>query len=137
VSGTAYSEVLTATATGGLLPGVYSVQEIMTSVSGDKYLAAETQVEVEPNIATATAGSMQSWYEKTLAVLQSSISGQVSADVQMYVIGTRTVAKIPLPEKLKLMSWCESKIAAFKNKGGFGAEVQVQFTQTQVPWVQR
>jgi len=132
VSGTAYSVVLSSTATAPLLPGIYSVQELMAK-GGETYLAGEARVEVEPNITTATAGSMQSWYEKTLAVLQASISGSVTADIQAYTIGTRTVSKIPLKEKMALMSWCESKIAASKRPGSFGAEVQVQFTGTTPP----
>lgn len=127
VDGQGFLVTLTAAQTATLTAGVYTVGEVVTDGT-DTYTASSTTITVLPNFATATAGSFQSWAEKTLAVIESVLSGRITDDIMSYQIGNRMVTKIPVDELMKYRTQLKAEVAAKKTGGGsFGAEVRVQY----------
>lgn len=125
-SGSSFSVVLSTTDTGSLAAGTYTVREIATK-SGESYVASSSVLVVEQNIASAAAGDMQSWEEKTLVVVEAALSGRLTSDMESYQIAGRMVTKIPIRDLLKIRGELIAAIRAQRSPGTFGSEVKIYF----------
>lgn len=129
-TGRAFLVTLTSTITAALGAGNYQWREVVTK-SGESYIAASGVVTVAADIMTASAGSMQAWEEKALAVVEAALLGRLNADQQSFQIAGRAVTKIPIAELLEIRAKLRGSIAAQSLSGQFGREVRVQFTGTE------
>jgi hypothetical protein len=119
----------TAAATAGLCAGVYQYVERVT----DGTIVKDVErgiVTVTPNLETAGDGDLQSWDEKTLAVIEAKLQGRLGAGIDEYVIGSRQVKYIPSLELMKLRDKLVARIEAKKTPGQAGRSVEVRFRPT-------
>lgn len=127
-NGDSFDVVLPASLTAPLLPGSYIWSERVTK-AGEEYTAADGMVVVNPNIATAGAGDLQSWEEKTLAIVRAAIAGSVESRILEYQIHSRAVKYHSLEELRKLESELSSKVAR-KKSGRWSMPIEVRFPPT-------
>lgn len=125
-SGADHAITIPAAVTEKLLPGIYRWQELV-SKSGDKFVLASGAVQVTANMAMAGAGDMQSWEEKTLAVVEAALSGRLTTDMESYQIAGRAVTKIAVADLMKLRNQLKITVAQ-QRSGGFGTPVAFAFT---------
>lgn len=127
-SGTRYTATLTAANSAALTAGLYTW--IARAAKGtDAVTVAEGRCTVARNVATAVAGDLQTWAEKTLAVVEAVLSGQITDGIADYRIGEREVTKIPLDELFALRNRLRLEVAAERSGGAFGAPVRVAFAR--------
>jgi hypothetical protein len=115
--------------TASLTPGAYRYAERVTNGS-EVYdmVGDELVVQIEPNLATAPAGSFLTHAEKTLSVIEAALSGRLTADLESYQIAGRQVTKIPIKELRELRGWYAAEVARAQNPGTLGTPTfQVQF----------
>ena len=120
---------LLAATTAAAIAGVYQWAEVATKGTQVVPVASGT-VMITPNIMTATAGTMQAWCEKTLALVEASIAGNTTDDVQGYTIQGRSLSRYSLIEKVRLRSLLKSELASLKRGGKFSTTVNFMFTGT-------
>lgn len=114
-AGDAYDVTITAVQTAALLPGTYTWLERVENAGPTlKHDVGRGSVTVLPDVAAATAGSLQSWEERTLTVVELAISGQLTSGMASYQIHGRAVSKIPMEDLLKLRNQLKAAIAARK-----------------------
>jgi len=128
-NGAAFDFTITAAVSGALLPGNYQWQVLATKGGVGTFVADSGTVEVTPNIATATAGSMQSWAAATLPLVEAAIAGQVTANVASYQIGNRSLVKLSIDELLKLRAYCETILQSERDPGAFLQTGSFRFTE--------
>lgn len=136
VSGSKYDVVFTAANTAAILPGRYVWQAI--AVSGtEKHVARPMAYQPErqgvltvlANIATATAGTLQTHAEKTLAVIETEIYNRMNsqASIEAYAIAGRQVSKIPIDKLLRMRSAYQAMVRRERNPGTIGTDIAVIF----------
>jgi hypothetical protein len=128
-SGTAFTFTITAAAGANLVAGNYSWQVIAVNATLGTFIADYGVVEVTPNITTATAGSLLTWAQRTLPLVEAALAGQVTENVASYQIGNRSLVKLSIDELLKLRAYCETVIAQEKNPGTFLQSGDFTFTE--------
>jgi hypothetical protein len=128
-NGSAFDVTLSATASGKLQAGNYQWQVLVTK-SGETYLAAAGVLEVLPNIASAKAGDLQTWEERTLQVVEAVLEDRLPADQQAYQIAGRAVTKMPIAELMNLRAALKNAVRAQKAPGSFMTPVRVGFSGT-------
>jgi len=114
-----------------LTPGPYRYAErLSNSVTGEVFdiRGDELVIVIEPDAASSAAGTFQTFEEKTLAVLEAAISGNLSGGVQSYQIAGRAVAKYQLPELMKLRGMFRAAVWRQQNPGNLGQPYKVEFT---------
>lgn len=91
-----------------LSPGTYQWQ-VRVYKSPDEYVAVKGVLIVQPNLegAAANAGSFA---EKMVAILQTAISGRLTADMQQYQIAGRAVVKIPIGELHDRLAYWQNEV---------------------------
>lgn len=121
-----WTVTLSATASAALVAGQYTwalratddgvgaAQQVVTLSSG--------RVTVTPDVLGAAAGELQSWAEKTLAVLEASLAGDMSDSVQLYMIGDQQVQKYSLNDRLRLRDRLRAEVA--QARGEFGTAIR-------------
>lgn len=127
-NGPDHDVTLTATQTAALAAGVYTWVERVVKGT-EKYDVARAVVTVLADLAAATAGSLQSFEEKTLAVLEAAISGQLTDRVRSYQIFGRAVEKIPMDELRSLRNEFLAAVQQQKT-GKVGRTLLGRFTGT-------
>lgn len=105
-----------ATTVHPFLPGLYRWSE-RVSKAGEVREVGSGVVDIEPNLAEATDGSLQSFFEEAIPILQAHIRGRLTAGLQSYSIGGRAVSKIPIGEATKLLESFEASLRRLKNPG--------------------
>ena len=125
-SGADYVVTLTAAATAPLHAGLYVFEERVTK-GAEVYTVASGNVTVTANLATAGAGDLQSWDEKTLAVVEAALAGRLTSDLESYQIAGRAVTKIPIKDLLELRNQLSARVARMKNNGGIGRRHLARF----------
>lgn len=125
-----------ASDTAAVLPGRYAYQAIAV-LALEKHVARpvafqpERQgvIEVLANIATATAGSLQTHAEKTLKALETEIYNRVNnmASIEAYAIAGRQVSKIPMKELVRLRGIYQAMVRRERNPGTIGTDIPVVF----------
>ena len=127
--GSSFNVTITPAQSAGLCAGVYQYVERATDGTIVKDLGRGT-VTVTPNLETAGDGDLQTWEEKTLAVIEAKLAGRVDSSIDEYVIGSRQVRYIPLDDLLKWRDKLAARVAAQKSPGRAGRSVLVTFPRT-------
>lgn len=125
-SGSSFVVTLSAAMTAKLRPGTYQWQERVAK-AGAVYVAASGTVIVEPDIASANAGDLQPTDEQLLEVVEAALANRLTADMQSYQIGGRSVTKIPAAELYDLRTRLRSAVDQARNAGTFGRNVDLTF----------
>jgi hypothetical protein len=120
--GTRWTVSLPATATQALTAGGYTAV-LRASRSGDVIDLAVQQVTVTVDLANAVAGELQTWEERTLAVVEAALSGNLTDGVQFYMIGDQQVNRIPLDKLMAIRTQLQSAVAQQRSASGFGRPV--------------
>jgi hypothetical protein len=128
-SGDIFTFTVAASLTDKLPKGTYQWVE-RASKGTEVYTYASGTTEVLPNIARAEAGELQSWAERTLAVVEAALENRLENGMESYSIAGRAVSKIPQAELLKIRSQLRSEVAQLKNPGSFVREVKGKFSGT-------
>jgi hypothetical protein len=119
VDGDGFDVTLTATFTATLTPGNYRWVERVTKAS-EIYDAASGTLVVTPNLATATSGSVLSYEEKTLAVIESALTGSLTKGMESYQIDGIAVVKLDAEKLEKLRIKYQNAVNRMKNGGRLG-----------------
>lgn len=125
-SGSDFLVTIPATATAKLPAGTYVWSEVVTSSAGT-FLAAHGKVEVIPNALTASAGDLQGFEEKALAVVEVQLLARYQADVQSYSIEQRAAVKIQVERLEQTRGRLLRAIEAKKRPGRFLTPINVAF----------
>ncbi len=144
VDGDSFLIALANAETATLTPGVYQWEERVTK-AGKTYVADSGVVEVLANIATATAGSLQSFNSKMLAAVEGAIGirlgigSAIPQDViEQYEVGSRSITKMSLRELYDLRSRLRLAVRNEANPGKLGPQVRVVFpsvnAEPESPW---
>jgi hypothetical protein len=126
-SGNSFLFTIDATTSALLKPGNYSWRVTATS-GAEVYSADAGTVNVERNIAAASAGDFQTWAAKTLPIVEAAIEGRLTADIESYSIAGRAVSKIPMKELLSYRASLQSIVQQEQTPGSFVRNVSVSFT---------
>jgi hypothetical protein len=113
--------------TGGFLAGHYHWEERVAK-DGEVYKVDSGVVTIDADLATAAAGSLQSWLETSITVLKAHIASRLPAGMQMYAIHGRQVSKIPIAEAIGLLRELESELAALAHPDCISRTVKISFT---------
>lgn len=135
--GTSYDVLATAQNTSSMPSGRYAWDASVT-LSGETHIADSGVIVVEPNLATAKTGDLQTHNEKMLALIEAElerrltgVSAAGSGAIEAYVIHGRSVTKIAA-EKLKaLRGQYLAAVQRERNPGRIGIPVEVTFGPTQ------
>jgi hypothetical protein len=124
-NGSGHDLTLTAIETASLGAGLY--QWRVRATDGSEVLTVQTGVlTVTADLSQLSGGDATPWEATALTVLQSSIAGSVEQNMAEFQIDGRRVTEIPLAERLKLLAWLESRIAA-RSGDAFGTPVRYSF----------
>lgn len=88
----------------------------------------ELVINIEPDAATSPAGTFQTWEERTLAVLELAISGNLSGGIQSYQIAGRAVSKYQMQELMNLRGMFRAAVWRQQNPGKLGVPYKIEFT---------
>lgn len=124
--GDGFRITLDAATTAALAPGRYHWTE-RAAKAGDVYEAAGGTLVVEPNLATATAGSLQSSNEKFLALVELRLEGRITDDMESYQVGGRALTRVPLSELMTLRAKLRAAVARERGGGRLGRLHQLHF----------
>lgn len=131
-SGSVWTATLTPTQTKDLAPGAYTWRAYAEKRDGatvnERHFIAEGRTVVLPDFAAATAGDSLSHAEKMLAAIDAVLEGRITADVEAYQIGGRSVTKIPFAELRKARNLYVSAVRRERTRT-FGTTVRVNFGQ--------
>lgn len=130
VLGNTFQIVFLPADTAALNPGPFRYAERLTnSGTGEVYdiTGDELVINIEPNVASATAGAFNTWEERTLAVVEAAISGRLTSDIQAYQIAGRSVSKIPIAELRTIRGELKASIWRQNNPGQLGVPYRVAF----------
>lgn len=114
-----YSVSVAAAKTAALLPGTYKWAAFATK-AGERYTADEGVLVVERDMATAIAGDAVDHAEKMIAIIESALSGRLTADIENYQINGKAVSKIPVLELKRLRKQYRSELWRLRNGGRLG-----------------
>jgi hypothetical protein len=120
--GTLWTVTLSATATQALDPGGYTAA-LRASRSGEVIDLDVRPVTVTVDLANAAAGDLQTWEERTLAVVDAALSDNLTDAVQFYMIGDQQVNKIPIEKLMEIRTQLQSAVAQQRSASGFGRPV--------------
>jgi hypothetical protein len=120
VDGEGYSVTEPATSTV-IAAGVYEFLARVSNVGGEKYTVDSGVVEVAPNVATATPGTLQSHAEQMVPLLQAEIKARLSGTAgtghDSYTIDNRQISKLSLTELYALLNKYRAELAREQNLG--------------------
>ena len=86
--------------------------ERVTHGDGRLLDVASGSVVVTADLAAARAGDLQSWEEKTLAIVEAALAGRLTSDIESYQILGRAVSKIPAKDLLRLRGELRATVSA-------------------------
>lgn len=127
--GDAFDVTLTAAATAPLPPGGYRWVERVTKGAEVRDVASGT-VNVEPDLAQAAPGSVQSYEEKLLVKVEKAIDDLTTTGMTSYQIGTRAATMLDLDKLIALRDKLRASLAAQRNPGRASTPVLFTFTNT-------
>jgi len=128
-SGASFVVTLATSDTDDLEPGQYQWVERVTN-GAEVYDAACGQLIVKPNLATAAPGALQTWEEKTLAVVEAALSGSLTSDIETYQIHGRSVSRMSRSELLRIRNALKVSIQRQRNGGRIGQNFRTRFTRS-------
>jgi hypothetical protein len=109
------------------LPYAYTERLIATDGSGEIFDIVNGRIMVNPNMAGAVAGSLITYEEQTLAVIEAALKGRLTADIEHYSIAGRSVSKIPVRELIELRGRYKYLCQKQRNPGSFSNSAEVKF----------
>jgi hypothetical protein len=118
------------TDTASLPPGPYRFAErLVNSGLGETYdLRGDMLVIIiEPNVASSAAGAFQTFEERTLAVLEAAIGGNLTGGIQSYQISGRAVSKYKMAELMSLRGMFRAAVWRQQHPGQLGIPYKVVF----------
>lgn len=108
--------------------GIYRyIERVNNSGNGEVYTVGEGVVQIELDLATASAGATLTFWEKTLSVVEAALSGRLTSDIQSYQIAGRAVNKIPVKELLQIRGIARANVWKAANPGRMSEPVLVDF----------
>lgn len=131
--GQAWTVTIPAARTAGLPAGRYQWAAIVTGgggYDGERYTPASGILTIQPNPETAAQGDLQTHAEKALAAVEAVLEGRITADVQAYAIGGRSVTSIPVLELRKLRAQYRDEVWRERHPGQTLPSVNVAFGVT-------
>lgn len=117
--------------TAALVPGPYRYAErLSNSGTGEVYdITGDTLViNIEPNAASAPAGTFNTWEERTLAIVEAAIQGRLTSDIASYQVAGRAVNKIPIEDLRRIRGELRAAIWRQNHPGRLGVPYDVQFS---------
>lgn len=133
-SGADHAVTLSAAETAALPAGGY-FWSADASKAGETYRADSGKVNVEPNLAAAGAGDLQSSNEKLLVAIDAALASRLGTpgcslpkDIEAYSIDGVTVTKVPLEQLEKMRTKLAYAVAREKRGGGIGIQHRIAFT---------
>lgn len=96
--GGAYTFDVVKSETESLVPGIYRAAVKGVKASTEAEILDYWLVNITPDIATATAGSMLSWEEKALPLVEAAIDDIVAGKLQSYTVPGRGAEKLGLEQ---------------------------------------
>jgi hypothetical protein len=114
--------------TSNIAAGSYVWEEWAEKVGEGSFVAARGTILIRPNLATASAGALQSAEEKELAIVEAAISGRLTDDMQSYQIAGRAVNMIPIDQLYRIRAQLRQAVAAQRHKGRIETPVRGVFT---------
>jgi len=117
-----YIKVPAAT-TAAYTPGDYSYVGYVVNDDGDRYDIESGVVTVLPNFAQiSTVYDGRTHVKKMLDAIEAALEGRITADVESYQIGGRSISKIPTADLIRYRqqyrAWYQDELAAEKLKKG-------------------
>ena len=125
-SGADFVITLAPSDTAGFAQGTYRYTEIVLKDSV-KVEMGRGLLNIEMNLATATAGTAQTHEEKTLSIIEAALSGRLTKDIESYQIAGRAVSKIPINELMRLRGTYKAIVAQQSNPSAPIGSIQVTF----------
>ncbi len=128
-----YDVTISAEQSATLTAGTYYFAEKVEK-AGEVHRVGSGRVTVEPNLATALAGDLQSPNERMLKALNAVIESRlgtstgVPKDVESYAIDGIAVTKIPLERLMTLRTQLSTTVARERRGGGIGRQYRYTFT---------
>jgi hypothetical protein len=108
--------------------GIYRFLERVTnSGTGEVYTVGEGVVQIELDLATASAGAHLTYWEKTLSVVEAALTGRLTSDIQSYQIAGRAVNKIPIKELLAIRGIARANVWKAANPCRISEPVLIDF----------
>lgn len=126
VSGQSWRFTIAPASTQKLVPGLYKWAEVVSSSAGT-FLAAHGVVDVVPNVVTASAGELQGYEEKALAIVEAQLLARLTADIESYTVEQRAANKIKITELEAIRGRLLRAIANKRRPGRFLTPVEVNF----------
>lgn len=129
-NGSTWSIAIPADQTRALTAGRYQWAAIMTgsgSYAGRRHVIRTGVFELLPDPATAQPGELQSQDEKDLAVIVAVMAGRITADIQQYAIGGRSVIKMTVGELWRWRTILETRVWRAKHPGQVGPAIASRF----------
>jgi hypothetical protein len=129
VDGAGFAVTVAATDTASVVAGVYQYLARVT-LAGVVHTVDSGSVVILPNVATATAGTLQSHGEKMIALLKSEIQARIDGTGTGhtgYTIDGRSIEKFSLTELYTLHNRYRAELAREQNGGQLPA-IGIRFT---------
>jgi len=126
--GTGHRLTFTAAVTTGLPAGVYTYVERVSADGPVVHDVLSMRVTVLPDLATAAAGDLTGWAEKTLPIVEAAIAGRLPRGMDSFSIAGRAVSKIPIVELVSLRNKLASMVNIDRAGGRISRSHRVTFT---------
>lgn len=132
--GSTFTVTIPAATTEALASGRYTWAAFVT-LAGARYTAAEGAFWVEPDLATAVAGSQQAHAEKMVAAIQTELENRLNptsvsagrGTVEKYTVHGRSIELLPTPELRQLLGYYRSELARLAQPTRFSQRVETRF----------
>lgn len=109
--GADFAIVVAAATTNGYAPGVYTLVARVTR-SGEVHTVRSGTLQVLPNLTAAA--DTRSHARKVLEAIEAVLERRATLDQENYTIGTRSLARTPIPELIKLRDRYKQEVYAEK-----------------------
>lgn len=128
-----FAVTIPATATANLPAGRYRWTAIVTGgggYNGQRFTPESGVLTVTADPSQQGAGDAQTFAEKNLAAVEAVLDGRITADVEAYQIGGRSVTAIPIGQLMALRARLRDEVWRERNPGQPLPGVKVAFTVT-------
>lgn len=127
VDGT-YLFSLTAVQTAALATGRWRWTERLVDSDGSTVDYATGEVDVTPDISTATANSMLTYEEKAITYIEAALLGRYVDGMESFQLFGRAVARVPHEQLAKELTRLKNIVALRKGMSPFGQPILAKFT---------
>jgi hypothetical protein len=90
----------------------WSVGELADEIKAADLSTVDLQASGEDGIPMVPPGGSLGWNRRVLANIRALLEGKTLDDVAMYKIGGRELAKIPIPDLMRLEASLEARVTA-------------------------